>query len=71
MGWIAKYGVGSYSLVYVHDDEDSIGVKHYGRGQADYTNVFRVWRILGGKVGELKDPFLSPIVPRVNPSEYA
>ena len=71
IGWIAKYGIGSYGLVYVHDDEDRIGAKHYGRGHADYTNVFRVWRILGGKVDELEDPFLSPIVPRVNPSEYA
>jgi Immunity protein 7 len=69
--WIAKNGTGSYGLVYVHDDEDLIGVNGYGRGSNDYSNEFRVWRILRGTVEELDDPFLSPIVPRVNPSEYA
>ena len=69
--WIAQNGVGSYGLIYVHDDEDFRNVAQYGDGQHDYCNVFRVWRILGGKVDELDDPFLSPLVPRINPSEYA
>jgi hypothetical protein len=71
MSWIAKNGTGSYGLVYVQDDEDGPGSRHEGRGQRDLTNVFRVWRILGGKVEEFDDPFLSPIVPLINPSFYA
>ena len=71
MAWISEHGAGSYGLVYVHDDEDIESVKSYGRGQADYSNEFRVWRILNGTVDELADPFLSPFVPNVNPSFYA
>lgn len=71
MEWIAKEGTGSYGIVYVHDDEDIKGKRKDGRGAVDYSNEFRVWRVLNGKVDELDDPFLSPIVPRINPSEYA
>lgn len=71
MEWVAENGVGSYGLIYVHDDEDIPSVKHYGRGEEDFSNEFRVWRILGGKVEELDDPFLSPLVPRINPTFYA
>lgn len=71
MDWIAKHGTGSYGLVYVHDDEDIPDNKTYNRGQHDFANVFRVWRILNGELHELDDPFLSPIVPTINPSEYA
>lgn len=70
MEWIAKNGAGSYGIVYVHDDEDEVGNTIYGRGEADFSNAFRVWRILNGKIEEFDDPFLSPIVPRINPSEY-
>ena len=71
MRWVAVNGAGSYGLVYVHDDEDSETNTDYRRGDADYSNCFRVWRILNGQVEELDDPFLSPIVPLINPSEYA
>jgi hypothetical protein len=66
--WLALNGPGSYGLVYLHDTED-IGDRSCGA--ADLRNEFRVWRLLGGKVESLSDPFLSPIIPRVNPNEYA
>lgn len=70
--WIASNGPGSYGLVYIHDDEDAgDGARSRGRSGVDHTNEFRVWRLLDGKVEELDDPFLSPIVPRINPSFYA
>lgn len=71
MRWVAANGAGSYGMVYVHDDEDSKGNSDYRRGDADFSNCFRIWRILNGKVEELDDPFLSPIVPLINPNEYA
>ena len=71
MRWIAANGSGSYGLIHVHDDEDTEANADYRRGDADHSNAFRVWRILNGKVEELDDPFLSPIVPTVNPNEYA
>lgn len=64
--WLAENGPGSYGLVHLHDDEDA-----GRRNGADYSNVFRVWRLLAGKVEELEDPFLSPIVPLVNPTKQA
>lgn len=69
--WIAEHGCGSYGLFYAHDDEDQVGNSHYGRGINDFSNVFRVHRIANEEVTELPDPFLSPIVPTVNPSELA
>ncbi|QDV50445.1 Imm7 family immunity protein [Gimesia fumaroli] len=71
MDWIVKHATGSYGLIYVHDDEDIPSNKSYSRGQHDFSNVFRVWRILNGELLELEDPFLSPIVPTINPSEYS
>jgi hypothetical protein len=71
MTWIAENGPGSYGLFYVHDDEDLIEVKYYGRGEQDFSNEFRVHRIANGQVTELADPFLSPIVPTLNPSDLA
>ena len=69
--WIAEHGTGSYGLLYVHDDEDQIGNPHYGRGADDFSNAFRVHRISNGCVTEMSDPFLSPIVPTLNPSDLA
>ena len=69
--WITANGVGSFGLVYVHDDEDSATNTSYGRGNADFTNVFRVHRILNGTVDELEDPFFGDIVPTINPCELA
>lgn len=70
--WLAENGPGSYGLVYVHDDEDD-GERGrlYGRVSADHSNEFRVWRLVGGMVEELGDPFLSPIVPLINPHPWA
>jgi hypothetical protein len=69
--WIAEQGTGSYGLFYVHDDEDQIGNINYDRGTEDFSNVFRVHRIANGVVTEMSDPFLSPIVPTLNPSNLA
>jgi hypothetical protein len=71
MQWIAKHGPGSFGLFYVHDDEDVPGNKNYGRGDADFTNEFRVHRIANGEVVELADQYLSPIVPFIIPNELA
>lgn len=65
--WIAEHGTGSYGLFYVNDDEDSPGPP-YGRDiPEDYTNVFRVHRIMNGRVEEMPDPFFGPIVPGLEP----
>ena len=69
--WIANHGAGSYGLFYVHDDEDQIGNTRYDRGANDFSNAFRVHRIANGCVTELPDPFISPIVPTLNPSDLA
>lgn len=65
--WLAENGPGSYGLVYLHDDEDVGDTGRLrGRDSSDHSNEFRVWRLLDGKLEELDDPFLSPIVPRIN-----
>lgn len=67
LAWVAEQGTGSYGLFYVHDDEDSAGPP-YGRAiPDDYDNVFRVHRIMNGRVEELADPFFGPIVPGLQP----
>ncbi|MFT4099731.1 MAG: Imm7 family immunity protein [Burkholderiaceae bacterium] len=55
--WIAEHGPGSYGLFYVNDDEES----------EISGNVFRVHRIMNGRVDELSDPFFGPIVPNLEP----
>lgn len=67
--WLANASQGTYGIVYVHDDEDCQGVTHYGRGQLDHDNEFRVWVVKRGTVSEHQDPFLSPIVPEVGEFE--
>lgn len=67
LDWIATNGSGSYGLFYVHDDEDIVGPERDGRGIADYDNVFRVHRIMNGRVDELVDSFFGPIVPTLEP----
>jgi len=56
--WIAANAVGSYGLLYIRDDEDSV------RG-ADFENCFRAWRLCRGALTEMDDPFLSPAIPVV------
>lgn len=66
--WIVANGPGSYGLVYVHDDED-YGFHRKGKFDAsgrDFTNVFRVHRIMNGRVDELDDPFFGDIVPNLD-----
>ncbi|WP_457425696.1 Imm7 family immunity protein [Roseateles sp. P5_E7] len=53
--WIAEHGPGSYGLFYVNDDEES----------ESSGNVFRVHRIMSGRVDEMPDPFFGPIVPNL------
>jgi hypothetical protein len=67
MDWIVRNAVGSYGLVYVHDDEINRSGRGVGGEKRDVSNEFRVWRILNGKLEELDDPFLSPIVPNATP----
>lgn len=58
--WIAEHGKGSYGLFYVKDDEDT--------DREDFSNVFRVHRIMSGRVDELADPFFGPIIPNLEPT---
>lgn len=60
MSFVAESSIGSYGLVYVHDDEDVIGNKLYGRGCHDFSEEFRVWRVFEGEVSEHADEFFSP-----------
>ncbi|WP_414653003.1 Imm7 family immunity protein [Ideonella sp.] len=55
LGWIAEHGPSSYGLFYVNDDEES----------DSSGNVFRVHRIMSGRVDEMPDPFFGPIVPNL------
>lgn len=54
--WIAEIAVGSYGLLYVHDDEDL---------RPGNENRFMVWRMKKGQVDEVEDRFLSPYFPTV------
>lgn len=71
LNWLCSRSDGVYGLVYVHDDEDLLGMHHYGRGDKDNSNEFRVWRLLKGQLQEFDDPFLSPIVPTILPNFMA
>ena len=71
LDWVVANAPGSYGLTFVHDDEDVPGNRTYGRGDADHSNEFRVFRIANGKIEEFDDPFLSPLVPTINPTEYS
>lgn len=62
--WILVNGPGSYGLVYVRDDEDDgshLSPKAV-RSERGFTNVFRVHRIMNGRVDVLDDPFFGDIV---------
>lgn len=67
--WIVANAPGSYGLTYVHDDEDDGTYRPDRRSGVDRTGVFRVFRIANGKIDECDDPFLSPIIPTINPNE--
>jgi len=59
LSWIAEHGKGSYGLFYVNDDEDT--------NREDFSNVFRVHRLMNGNVQELADPFFGSIIPNLEP----
>lgn len=54
--WIAEISVGSYGLLYVHDDEDL---------KRQNENKFKVWVMKKGIVTEEDDIFLSPLIPTI------
>ena len=57
--WAAENLSESYGLLYVWDDEDCRG------DSRDYSNMFRIWRVVQGTIDEYADPFLSPCVPTI------
>ena len=68
LNWIARNGAGSYGLFYCHDDEDTMGQNSSNRRPPmDYDNVYRVHRILNGKITELDDPFFGLIDGGIDP----
>lgn len=71
LDWIAANGTGSFGLFYAHDDERVKEETRINSDICDSANVFRVHRIANGVVTELADPFLSPLVPFLNPSDLA
>lgn len=52
--YIGEVAIGSYGLLYLHNDEDVI--KH---------NAFKVYRLCKGKVIEYDDKLLSPCIPTI------
>jgi len=54
---IAKKAIGSYGLLYVHDDESK-----------DDCNNFVVYKLARGKVDRIADTLLSPYIPTVEDS---
>jgi hypothetical protein len=63
LDWIAVHGPGSYGLFFVHDDEDNAVNDGYGRAGVDYSNTYRVHRLLHGTLTEMEDPFFGAIWP--------
>ena len=57
--YILKKAVGSYGIVYMHDDEDVKGK----------DNEFVAYVIARGSITEKKDSFLSPYIPVVEDEE--
>jgi len=55
MEFISEQSLGSYGVVFVHDDEDN-----GARTSNDFAQSFRVWRILDGQITEHADPLFSP-----------
>ncbi len=57
--FIAKSAIGSYGILYIHDDEDVNG----------QDNEFQVFVMARGSITKAKDVFLSPFIPTVEDSE--
>lgn len=52
--YIGKIAIGSYGLLYLHNDEDK-----------ENSNSFKVYKLAKGTVYEMTDPFLSPCIPTI------
>lgn len=53
--YIAQIALGSYGILYVHNEEDNKG----------FDNKFRVYVLSRGNIVEKVDPFFSPFIPTV------
>jgi Immunity protein 7 len=67
LDWIATNGTASYGLLYIHDDEDSRSRSLDQQVSADYSNVYRVHRLMHGVITEFDDPFFGDIIPNLRP----
>lgn len=52
--WISKTAVGSYGLIYVHNDED-----------IENNNRFIIYCLKKGALYKVKDTLLSPLIPEI------
>ena len=52
---IGEIAPGSYGLIYLYDDEDTVGKQ----------NLFQVFSLARGIVKEREDSFLSPVIPTI------
>ena len=55
MRFVGEIAVGSYGMIYLHDDENNDGKR----------NLFQVYTLAKGKIAEYIDEFLSPLTPKV------
>lgn len=51
---IGKIAKGSYGLLFLHNDEDTI-----------HSNEFQIWRLSRGELRKFEDRILSPLIPVV------
>ena len=54
LGWLTKYAVGSYGLIYFYNDED-----------ANNSNNFIIYTLKKGQILIENDSHLSPVVPTI------
>lgn len=65
--WIARSGPASHGLLYVHDDEDEQDQARRRGQSGDFSNLYRVYRLMNGEIAELSDPFFGQITPGLHP----
>ena len=58
--WLAVEYPDSYGLLYVHDGDCAT------EEDDGFINEFRAWRLVRGRLEEMSDPFLSPLVPTID-----
>lgn len=54
INWIANNAIGSYGLIYVHDDEDD-----------ENNQQFLIYYLKKGKIFQTKDIYFSPVNPEI------